>query len=158
MVSDGRTVGAFVRNPDSAAAASLGAAGCEIAVGSFEDAASLAAALTGVDAVFSVQRPDLDNSNSERRHGFALVDAAKAAGVRHFLHSSVCQLDDHERFPRWDEGYWSISYWTDKQAIEERVRAASFSVVTFLRPSFIMENFCRAKAQFLFPQLARGCC
>lgn len=156
MLQGGRRVRAFVRNPASAAAVALAGTGCEIAVGSFEDASSLAAALAGVDAVFSVQRPDLDNSNSEQHHGFALVDAAKAVGVRHFIHSSVCQLDDHARFPRWDEGYWSVSYWTDKQAVEERVRAADFPVVTILRPSFIMENFARAKAQFLFPQLRDG--
>lgn len=97
----GRPVRAFVRNPEADAAKALAAVGCEIAVGSFEDAASLASALDGASAVFSVQRPDLDNSNSEQRHGFALIDAAKAARVTHFVHSSVCQLDDHQRFPRW---------------------------------------------------------
>ena len=156
LLRSGHRVRAFVRDPGSAPAGTLATAGCEIEIGAFEDEERPAAALEGVDAVFSVQRPDLDNSNSERRHGFALVDAARHAGVRHFIHSSVCQLDDHERFPRWNEGYWSVSYWTDKQAVEDRINAAGFDAVTILRPSFIMENFCRGKAQVLFPQLKGG--
>lgn len=156
LLRSGRSVRAMVRDPDTPAAQALAKEGCKLVVADFEQPEALAAALEGVVSLFSIQRPDLDNSNSERRHGFALIEAAKAAGVSHFVHSSVCQVADHEHFPRWDEGYWSISYWTDKWAVEEKLRAAAFPKWTILRPSFIMENFTFGKAQYLFPQLEQG--
>ncbi|GGC09639.1 NmrA family transcriptional regulator [Novosphingobium endophyticum] len=125
-------------------------------MGDLEAPDTLAAALEGAHGVFSVQRPDLTGTNSERRHGFALVDAALDAGVSHFVHSSVCQVEDHEAFPRWDEGYWSVSYWTDKWAVEQKVRDAGFPCWTVMRPSFIMENLTDAKARYLYPQLRDG--
>lgn len=156
LLAQGRAVRALVRNPDAPAALALRRAGCELKVGSFEDTPALVAALDGAAGAFSVQRPDADNSNSERRHGAALVEAARQAGVAQFVHSSVCQVDDHAQFPRWDEGYWSRSYWTDKAAVEDMVRGAGFASITILRPSFIMENFTRAKSRFLYPQLTDG--
>lgn len=156
LLRSGREVRALVRDPDAPKAIALREAGCDLHVGDFEQPDTLRAAVEGVSGVFSVQRPDLDGSNSERRHGFALINAAKAAGVPQLVHSSVCQVADHEDFPRWDEGYWSVSYWTDKWAVEEHARQAGFAYLTVLRPSFIMENFTHAKAQFLFPQLQDG--
>lgn len=156
LLKAGKRVRALVRNPDGEAARTLHESGCEIAVGDFEKPETLAAAMDGAAGVFSLLRPDFDNSNSEYRHGEALVEAAKAAGIEHFVHSSVCQVEGYEDFPRWDEGYWSVSYWRDKWLVEEMVRNAGLAKWTILRPSFIMENFATAKASFLFPQLQEG--
>jgi uncharacterized protein YbjT (DUF2867 family) len=146
----------LTRNPDAPAAQALAARGAEVAKGDLGLPETLAPAFAGASGVFSLQRPDMDNSNSERRHGFALIDAARKAGVAHIVHSSVCQAGTHESFPRWSEGYWSKSYWTDKWAVEEALRGAGFPSWTILRPSFIMENFKHAKAQYLYPQLKQG--
>jgi uncharacterized protein YbjT (DUF2867 family) len=103
-----------------------------------------------------VQRPDVDGTDSERRHGFALVDAARTAGARHFVHASVCQSGEHTSFPRWEAGYWSQKYWTDKWDVEQAVRAAGFAHWTVLKPAFMMENFAEPKAKILFPHLRLG--
>ena len=52
----------------------------EVLQGDLDDRASLGAALQGVYAVFSVQ--------SFAQKGKALADAAKAAGVQHFVYTS----------------------------------------------------------------------
>ncbi len=101
-------------------------------------------------------RPDADGSDSERRHGFALVEAARQSGVRHFVHTSVCEAGRHTSFPRWDTGYWWQKYWTDKWDIEEAVRKAGFEHWTVLKPAFMMENFAQPKAKFMFPHLQQG--
>ena len=156
LLAAGERTRILTRNPVAAAAEELARRGAEVAQGDMEEPASLVAAMAGVDGVFSVQRPDATGTDSERRHGFALIKAARAAGVHQFVHSSVCQVDQHTSFPRWDERYWSVKYWTDKWEVEQAVRSAGFAHWTLLRPSFIMENFTYPKAQFLFPQLRQG--
>ncbi len=153
LLNSGRRVRILTRNPDAPAAKALAARGADVAKGDLNDPASLVPAFAGAYGVFSMQRPDMDNSDSERRHGFALIKAAHDAGVTHVVHSSVCQAGTHESFPRWKEGYWSRKYWMDKWDVEEALRAANFKYWTTLRPSFIMENFKHNKAQYLYPQL-----
>ena len=156
LLGAGYPVRILTRNADSAAATALAAAGAGVAQGDWDDAASLASALQGAHGVFSVQRPDTDGSDSERRHGFGLVEAALEAGVKHFVHTSVCEAGRHTQFPRWESGYWWQKYWTDKWDIEERVRAAGFERWTVLKPAFLMDNFASPKAAHMFPHLQQG--
>jgi len=156
LVAAGYRVRIFVRNPDSAAARALADKGTEIAKGDMDDAASVAAAMQGAYGVFSVQRPDSNGTDSERRHGFTLVNEARKAGAQHFVHTSVCEAGRHSGFPRWESGYWWQKYWTDKWDIEEAVRNAGFSHWTVLRPAFMMDNFAEPKAKFMFPHLRKG--
>jgi len=156
LLAAGLRVRILVRRPESAEAVALARAGAELARGDFEDAASLAAALDGAHAAFSVQRPDAAGSDTERRHGRALVHAARAAGVRHFVHTSVCEAGRHTSFPRWGSGYWWEKYWTDKWDVEEAVRHAGFPQWTVLRPAFLMDNFAQPKARQMFPHLRHG--
>jgi uncharacterized protein YbjT (DUF2867 family) len=156
LLEKGFRVRALVRNPQSGAARALAQRGVELVQGDWNDAASLLAAAQGAYGVFSVQRPDSDGSDSERRHGFALVNAAKEAGVSHFVHTSVCEAGRHTSFPRWESGYWAQKYWTDKWDIEEAVRGAGFQYWTVLKPAFMMENYAMPKAQGMFPLLSQG--
>ncbi|WP_201188588.1 NmrA family NAD(P)-binding protein [Pseudomonas fluorescens] len=146
----------LTRNPQSPAAQALIAGGAEAVAGDLEDAASLDAAVNGASGVFSVQVPDASGTDAERRHGFALVQAAKAAGVTHFVHTSVCEAGNHTQFPRWDSNYWWQKYWTDKWDVEEAVRGAGFAHWTVLKPAFMMENFAQPKARHMFPHLKQG--
>ena len=155
LLKAGARVRALVRNPSAEKARQLASLGAELVEGDLDDAGSLLPALKGVAGVFSVQRPD-DGSDSELRHGLGLVETAKQAGVRHFVHSSVCQVDEREDFPGWDTGRWNQKYWTDKWAVEEAVRHAGFAHWTILRPSFILQNLLPPKASVLYPQLDRG--
>jgi uncharacterized protein YbjT (DUF2867 family) len=156
LLSAGYRVRILVRNPDSPAALALVRLGAEPVKGDLDDPATLVPGLQDAYGVFSVQRPDLTGTDSERRQGLALIAAARKAGVVHFVHSSVCQVDQHQSFPRWGQGYWNQKYWTDKWEVEQAVRGAGFAHWTVLRPSFIMENFAPPKAPFLFPQLRQG--
>lgn len=146
----------LTRNPDSPAAVALVAAGAEAVAGDMEDAASLASAVAGASGVFSVQIPDAAGTDAERRHGFALIEAAKAAGVTHFVHTSVCEAGKHTAFPRWGNDYWWQKYWTDKWDVEEAVRSAGFNHWTVLKPAFMMDNFAQPKARYMFPHLQQG--
>ena len=89
LLARGRRVRFLARDPYSPAARALAASGAQAAQGDLGDAASIAAAVQGVAAVFSVQVPDVTGNDHERRHGFALVQAARAAGVSQFVHTSV---------------------------------------------------------------------
>jgi uncharacterized protein YbjT (DUF2867 family) len=134
----------------------LVSAGAESARGDLEDIDSLDAAMRGVAGVFSVQVPDVRQTDSERRHGMQLAQAALRARVQHFVHTSVTGTGTHESFPRWNTGYWSKQYWTDKWEIEEFVRNAGFTTWTVLKPAFMMDNFAIPKATHMFPDLHRG--
>jgi uncharacterized protein YbjT (DUF2867 family) len=85
LLAAGLPVRASVRSEKSGDA--LRSAGVEeVVVGDLADTGVLERAVRGVDAIYHVG-PTL--SPSEREVGFAIVDAAAAAGVRHFVLSSV---------------------------------------------------------------------
>jgi uncharacterized protein YbjT (DUF2867 family) len=146
----------LTRNINSPQSRELIGLGAEAVPGDFEDSGALERATHGVSGVFSVQLPEVSDTDSERRHGFALIAAAMKNGVAQFVHTSVSCAGRHESFPRWQEGYWTRKYWTDKWDIEEAVRKAGFESWTVLRPAFMMENFAQPKAAFMFPHLAAG--
>lgn len=156
LLAHGFRVRILCRNPDSPAALALVNAGAEIVPGNLNDTAVVNLATRGATGVFSVQATDITGTDSERRHGFMLVQAAQRAGVRQFVHSSVTANGTHSSFPRWGSGYWNEKYWTDKWAVEEAVVSADFPFCTVLRPAFIMENFIPPKVSHLFPDLHRG--
>jgi uncharacterized protein YbjT (DUF2867 family) len=156
LLSAGCAVRILTRNPDSRAARNLASHGAQIVRGDLEDRASLREALRRAHAVFSVQLPDSAGTDAERRHGYALIEAAREAGVRHFVHTSVCEAGRHTSFPRWETGYWWQKYWTDKWDVEEAVRNAGLPQWTVLKPSFLMDNFAQPKAKFMFPHLQQG--
>ncbi|NMF88592.1 NmrA family NAD(P)-binding protein [Aromatoleum petrolei] len=156
LLGAGFRVRILTRTPDGPAARALAGCGAGIAKGDMGDMASLIAAMEGIYGVFSVQQPDPDGSDAERRHGFALVEAARQTGVRHFVHASVCEAGRHTGFPGWESGYWYQKYWTDKWDIEEAVRNAGFLHWTVLKPAFLMDNFAQPKAQRMFPHLRAG--
>ena len=146
----------LTRNPGSPQASALAARGAEIVKGDMDAPDTLVAAMQGAHGVFSVQRPAAMDSDSERRHGRALIEAALRSSVRHFVHTSVCEAGKHTDFPRWSTGYWYQKYWTDKWDVEQAVREAGFPLWTVLRPAFMMDNCARPKAQSMFPHLRSG--
>ncbi len=85
LLAAGAVVRACVRSETSRAA--LNAAGvADVVVGDMCDDDVLARAMAGVETVYHIG-PTLHPG--ERQVGFAAVDAARAAGVRHFVFSSV---------------------------------------------------------------------
>ncbi|RKG81744.1 NmrA/HSCARG family protein [Corallococcus exercitus] len=151
--ADGVAVRALVRNPEAPAVAALRALGVEIVPGNLDDPSSLRVACRGVDAVFSVQTPDLQDlaGDSETRHGRSLVEAALAEHVPQFVHTSVSGAGAHHRgVPGWKEGRWKTleHYWESKAYLDELVKSAGFPHWTVVKPCFFMENMVRPS--FLF--------
>ncbi|MCU0504023.1 MAG: NmrA/HSCARG family protein, partial [Anaerolineae bacterium] len=91
---------------------------------------SLDRALRGAYGAFSVQTfMGPEGSVGETRQGNRLADAAKAAGVQHFVYTSVGGADRKSGLPHF-ESKWQI---------EEHIRALSLPA-TILRPVFFMDN------------------
>ncbi len=136
LLVDGWRVHALTRDASSAAAQALARAGARIVTGDLNDRASLERALQSVYGVFSVQRtelpgrPDGFTVDDEIRQGIALADAAKAAGVKHFIYTSVGAAER-------DSG---IPFWESKWTIEKHIHALGLPA-TILRPVTFAENF-----------------
>ncbi|GAA2909798.1 hypothetical protein Acy02nite_25340 [Actinoplanes cyaneus] len=161
LLTAGLAVRALVRDPHTPKAKAVAALGAELVTGDLRDRASLAAAVDGVRAVFSVQMPEVRDGaydfGGELRQGINLVEAASAAGVPQFVHSSVSGLDQLATAPGHDTGRWAPlePYYAAKAGVEDRVREAGFSVWTLIRPAFFMENFLLSAA-YLLPRGAAG--
>jgi len=122
------TVRALVRDPNKPAAQALKQAGAELVEGDLNDRASLDRALQGTSGVFSVQGIT-DGLDVEIRQGKAITDAAKAAGIQHFVYSSVGSAERNMGVPHFDS----------KFQIEEYIRASGLPY-TILRPVFFFFN------------------
>lgn len=91
LLQDAWEVRALVRDPTTEKAQALAKQGAELVQGDLYDRASLDEALKGVYGAFSVQNfwlPDV-GYEGEIKQGKLFADAAKAAGVKHFVYSSV---------------------------------------------------------------------
>jgi len=98
--------------------------------GDLDDRTSIKRALQGVYGVFSVQTFHEIGTEGEIRQGVTLADAAKAAGVKHFVYSSVGSAHRKTGIPHF-ESKWRIEEHIHKIAIP----------FTVLRPVFFMQNW-----------------
>ena len=155
LLAAGVPVRALVRDP--AKAGSIEALGAELIAGDLHDRESVFRAAKGARAVFSVQMPAITATgfdfDGEVAQAVNLIEAARAADVPQFVHTSVTGAGQHTEAPGWAEGRWVSMAPTlgAKSAIQDRVRAAGFPRWTLLKPGFFMENFLPAMA-FLFPR------
>jgi uncharacterized protein YbjT (DUF2867 family) len=95
--------------------------------------ATLAAAFAGAHGVFCVTnfwQPGTDEVAQAR----AAVDAARQAGVRHFVWST---LPDVEAI---SGGAFHVPHFTNKARVDEIVRSAGFEWTTFVEAPFYFEN------------------
>ena len=129
-IERGFRVRALVRNPQKPAARKLENEGVEIAQGDFDDRASLERALEGCYGVFSVQNFHTEGYVGEVRQGKAIADAAKAAGVKHFVYSSVGNANRGTGIPHF-ESKWEIEQHLAKISLPH----------TVLRPVFFYFNY-----------------
>ena len=122
-------VRALTRDPGQNAAKALADRGAEVIKGHFGDRASLMQALDGTYGAYSVQT-FRDGVEEEVRQGKAFADAAKDAGVRHFVYSSVGGAERNTGVPHF-ESKWQI---------EKHIRQLGLPA-TILRPAAFMENW-----------------
>lgn len=143
LLDRGVRVRALVRDAGSDKARALQERGAELVTGNLDDLPSLVAAATGMDAVFSIPYPDVNDlaGDAEVVRGRNVVEAARTAGVTHLVHSSVSGAGDfHRTQPGWAEGRWDRHYWESKAAVDEAVRTGGFEHWTVLKPATFMEN------------------
>ena len=139
LAEKGHRVRALTRNVTRPAARALAATGVQVIPGDLDDGESVAMALDGVDAVFLITTPFESGIETEMRHAFAVVDAARAAGV-FVVYTSVANADRATGIPHFES----------KFAVEERIRATGVDA-TILAPAFFMEN-----VRYAVPQLRQG--
>src|SRR5262249_9196534 len=120
----------LTRNPGGPAARDLQQQGIEIFQGDLDDPASLERAVRGVHGVYSVQDYWTIGARREVQQGKNLADAAKTAGVRHFVYSSVGGAERNS----------GIAHWETKWEIEKHIRQIGLPA-TILRPAAFMENY-----------------
>ncbi|HEY7832428.1 MAG TPA: SDR family oxidoreductase [Ktedonobacterales bacterium] len=131
LLAEGRPVRALSRMP--AKVEELRALGAEVVTGDLRDAAALARACVGADSVFAAahafdSRGDNVPRTVDDTGNRALIDAARTAGVGHFLLTSIMGARaDHP-----------VDLFRAKYAAEEHLRASGLSY-TILRPTAFME-------------------
>ena len=130
MLGKGWKLRALTRSPNSRAAQELTRQGVEVVQGDLEDPASLERATRGVHGVYSVQDFWSVGAKREVAQGKNLAEAAKKAGVEHFVYSSVGGAERNS----------GIDHWESKWEIEKHIRKVGLPA-TILRPAAFMENY-----------------
>lgn len=140
LLAGGWRLRALIRDPEKPAARALAENRVELVQGDLNDRASLNRALKGVYGVFSMQNfwlPDV-GAEGEVRQGKTIADAATAAGVQHFVYTSVGAA--HRGMGQ--------AHFASKWEIEQHIRALGLPA-TILRPVSFMENYNWSRPQIL---------
>ena len=130
LLEDGWSVRALTRSPHKQEAEKLKNLGAEIVQGDLDDPTSIGPAMQGVYGVFSVQQYWGKGVDVEVAEGIALADAAKKAGVSHFVYSSVGGAERKTGIP----------FFESKFKIETYIKKINLKW-SIVRPSYFMENF-----------------
>jgi len=130
LLHKGWNLRALTRNPASSAAQELKNQGVDVVQGDLEDAASLARAVRGVYGVYSVQDFWSVGAKREVQQGKNIADAAKQAGVAHFVYSSVGGAERNS----------GIDHFESKWQVENYIRKLGLPA-TMIRPAAFMENY-----------------
>lgn len=142
LLQRGFPVRALTRDTRQAAAELLKELGAEIMEGNLDDRGSVERALEGVYGVFSVQNFWETGAEREIEQGVGLADAAKDAGVEHFIYSSVGSAHRNT----------GLSHFESKWQIEEHIRGSGMPHTIF-RPVFFMANW---EGPYLRPAILAG--
>lgn len=134
LIAQGHAVRAMTRTPDAGAAEALKKLGAEVVQGDLRDPASLARACQGVDKVlasahgFNAGQADNNVHTVDDVGNRSLIDAAKAAGVKHFVFISILGVT-----PKSPMDLFRVKY-----AAEQYLKASGLSY-TILRAAAFME-------------------
>jgi uncharacterized protein YbjT (DUF2867 family) len=130
LLADGWRVRAVTRDPHKESARALAVLGAEVVRTDLEDRSSLEAAFGGAYGVFAVQDFWTAGFDGEVRQGKAVADVAQAAGISHFVYSSVGGADRQT----------GLSHFESKWLVEQHIRNLGLPA-TIVRPVFFMDNF-----------------
>ncbi len=121
---------AGTRKPDTLA--DLAARGVAVRRVDFDDAASLATAFVGVDRLLLISTDALDRPGRHLEQHLAAVDAARRAGVRHIVYTSMPNPDDS-----------LVTFAPDHLGTERAIEASGLGW-TMLRNNWYFENLLHA--------------
>lgn len=128
LLAKGQKIRVMTRHPEKAA--SLAQSGAEVVQGDLTNQANLQMALRGVHGVFAMSTPFEAGMEAEVRQGIMLADAAKQAGIAHYVYTSVGSAHRNTGIPHFDS----------KWKVEQHIRQIGLPA-TILRPVWFMENF-----------------
>jgi uncharacterized protein YbjT (DUF2867 family) len=141
LLAAGWRLRALVRDPQKPAAQQLAARGIEVVRGDLNDRPSIDAAVAGAYGAYSVQH-FMGKGADEVGQGKRLADAAKAAGVAHFVYSSGAATERGVPF----------AHFRSKWEIEQHIQSLGLAC-TVLRPTYFMECLTDKK---MYPAIAWG--
>lgn len=147
LLEDGWRVRALTRDAGRPGAQALSRMGAEVVEADMEDRASLDRVMQGVYGVHSVQNFWLPGVgfDGEVRQGKNMAGAARAAGIQHFVYSSVGGAERNSGVPHFES----------KWIIEEYIRGLGLPA-TILRPAFFMDNVNRSRQEILTEGVIRA--
>ena len=141
LKQDAWRIRAVTRNATSGRAGQLADLGCEIVEADLNNPATLNDALQGSYGLFAVTNFwDRATRMGEVEQGKNLIHAAKAAGIKHFIWST---LPDYQTL---SNGKYVVPHFTNKAQIDTKVKAAGFIHYTFVEAPFYFQNFLRVHA------------
>ena len=79
-------------------------------------------------------------AEDEIAQGKNAVDAAKAAGIEHYVWSTLPDVESISN------GEFEVPHFTNKAKVDELVRTAGFKYYTFVQPPFYFQNFIQVMA------------
>ncbi|HUQ83374.1 MAG TPA: NmrA/HSCARG family protein [Gemmatimonadaceae bacterium] len=139
------------RNPASESAQALERRGVQVVKGDLLQPNSLRAAFDGAHGAFLVTNFwDPTQMPKEVEIGNAAVTVARAAGVEHFIWST---LPDAEKLTG---GRVKLPHFTGKAKVDATVQASGFPRHTFVQAPFYFQNFLGALAPQPLPSGGRG--
>lgn len=127
----GIKINALVRDANDPRAKALSAFDAQLFEGDIDDKAALDRAIASCTGVFINFMPKFDEEASEPRQGRLVLEAAKAAGVKHAVVSTASSLNKASDIPA-DTEYGKFFRW--KLDLEEEVKKSGIETWTVLRP------------------------
>ena len=139
------------RNPSSDAAKALTARGVEVVKADLLEPSSLKAFYDGAHGAFVVTNFwDLSQGEREEEIGASAVNAARAAGVKHLIWST---LPDVQKI---SGGRFKVNHFTKKAHVDAVVQSAGFERHTLVEAPFYFQNFLTMLAPQPLPGGGRG--
>jgi len=136
LLDRGHQVRALTRKPSSPAALALQALGAEVHEADLDDRAAVRRAAKGADAFFLVATPFEEGVTAEVRQGLSAAKAAKEAGVKHLVYSSVAGADQRTGIPHFDSKR-EIEVYVEKLGVPYTIVGPVFFMENLLGPAFL---------------------
>ena len=128
LIKDGTfKVRAITRNPDNYSGKAN-----EVVKADLNDLSSLTAAFKGAHGVFVVT--NFWEGADEVAQGKIAIQAAKNAGVNHFIWSTLPNVEEISK------GKFDVPHFTGKAKVDELVKMAGFENYTYVQPPFYFQN------------------